>query len=128
MLEDLDSAALTLLDYRRRGSPFETQFVTALNEACTRSSGKAIAEALGVSNQYLSDVKRGRRRVSDKLLVRIVGENPFLAEPSAEPCAAEASGLNAFPARPFRFADGGEPPAVTVFRAHGGKDVKRAKR
>ncbi len=55
-----------------------------------------------MSNQYLSDVKRGRRRVSDKLLVRIVGENPFLAEPGAEPCSAEASGLNAFPAEPIR--------------------------
>jgi transcriptional regulator with XRE-family HTH domain len=73
MLTELLQAANKLLDYRRRGAPLEVRFVAALDEACARSSAKALAEAIGISEQYLSDIRRGRRPVSDGMLHKVVG-------------------------------------------------------
>jgi hypothetical protein len=74
-LVDLRAAARKLRDYRAGGKAPESDIVAALNQACDRDGVTVLAAGIGVSKQYLSDVRRGRRAVSDKLLVAIIGSN-----------------------------------------------------
>ena len=37
-------------------------------------SDKNLALSLGLSNAYLCDIRKGRRRLSDKLIIKITGE------------------------------------------------------
>lgn len=61
--------AKKLLKHNQRGAELENQLVAALNAA--KMSAREIAEEIGVSQQYLSDIKKGRRTVSREFVERI---------------------------------------------------------
>jgi len=46
--------------------------VDALALVCKRSSQKEVAQTLGVSPQYMNDIIRGRRALSDEFVARIL--------------------------------------------------------
>jgi len=70
---DLYSAAKSLRAYRAGGTLLEADILNALDDACLRESAKYLASIIGISEQYLSDLRRGRRPVSNKLLDVITG-------------------------------------------------------
>jgi len=71
--KEVRQIAKSLLDYRNAGTVLEDAFVEALNTAACANSAKDLAKLWGMSPQYLSDLRRGRRAVSDGVLRKIIG-------------------------------------------------------
>lgn len=66
-----EAAAKKLRAYREGGAELESRFRAALDQAASAGTAKELAKAFGMSQQYLSDIRQGRRAVSDKVLKTI---------------------------------------------------------
>jgi DNA-binding phage protein len=66
--------AQKLIAYREAMRPLEKEFLAALltEVKSRRGAAKLLAHNLGISEQYLSDVCKGRRDVSDAILTAVV--------------------------------------------------------
>ena len=69
----LYNSAMRLAEHRESAKYYESLLIEVLSdEASTRGSWKELAATIGVSQQFLSDVRHGRRDVSERLLCKIV--------------------------------------------------------
>ena len=71
-LEDIVTAAKSLIEMRQCATLLEEELVAAIEAHCNAGVLMLdLAKSLGVSAQYLSDIRHGRRRVSDAVAARL---------------------------------------------------------
>lgn len=71
-IKELRVEAANLKSYRAGADVKEAELKTAIEECIPRGEAKIFADKIGVTPQYLSDIRNGRRSISDEFLERLV--------------------------------------------------------
>lgn len=72
-LREVKSKAAKLKVARLQADEQERSLISSLDNLLSYELAKAFADSLDVSQQYLSDIRNGRRKISDEVLERLCG-------------------------------------------------------
>lgn len=71
-MESLKLSAEVVHRHRASEKVLVTAFCNDLRAQCERLTATGVADTLGISQQYLSDILNGRRNVSDHLIQKVM--------------------------------------------------------